>query len=88
MNSKTIRRPGSGTENGKWKEFTDKVLATLDTDKAEEFKSDDKDERKAARSACWGPATKRGLMLRSKHRRNSMILWVERRELDDEIPEL
>lgn len=87
MNSRTIRRPG-GSENGKWKEFTDKVLATLDTDKAEEFKSDEKPERLAARSACWGPATKRGLILRSKHRKNVMILWVEHRELDDDIPEL
>jgi len=88
MNSKTICRPGSSSENGKWKDFTDRVLATLDTDKAEEFKSDDKTERLASRSACWGPANKRGLIVRSKHRKNVMILWVERRELDDDIPEL
>ena len=84
---RTVRRPGD-SESGKWKELTDRVLATLDTDKAEEFKSDDKAERMASRSACWGPANKRGLVVRSKHRRNVMILWVERRELDDEIPEL
>jgi len=88
MISKTVRRPGSPAEIGKWKELTDKVLATLDNDTAEEFKHDEKTERLAARSACWGPANKRGLVLRSKHRRNSMILWVERREIDDEIPEL
>lgn len=88
MISKTVRRPGSGTENGKWKEFTDRVIATLDTDTAEEFKSQDKSERMASRSACWGPAKKAGLSLKSKHRKDRMILWVEHREIDDEIPEL
>lgn len=87
-----VRRPADDTGddgNGKWASLTKEVLSTLDTDRAIKFIGETKVETEAARSACWGPANNAGLKVRSRRVDDETIfLWVERRPVGDDVPEL